>query len=276
MHSLREIAKTRRGKNRGRLLLTSGGHRRPMDGGGDIARRAFDAVAAIRSSNDLQELQANVEKSFLHDLGYEMFIGFDSVAANGLPAVNVLFGKEHGKWEEHYLEAGLQEHDPIIKATKSAIEPFFWSDVMDGRRLSAAPKRVMDEATDFGLTNGFVTPMHNPDGSITAVLLTGSHIDPLDPDLRTASHLLSVYLGTCGRRLSRLQHLQNSSIKLSKRQRECLLWTRAGKSAADIGDILSISQRTVEMHLVEACRKLNVRTRIQAVVEAGILGLLEL
>lgn len=247
-----------------------------MDGGGDIARRAFDAVAAIRSARDLQELQSSVEKSFLRDLGYRMFLGFDSVAANGLPAVNVLFGKEHGQWEDHYLATGLQEHDPIIKATKSAAEPFFWSDVMEGRDLTAAPKRVMDEATDFGLTNGFVTPMHNPDGSITAVLLTGSHIDPKDPDLRTASHLLSVYLGTCGRRLSRLQHLETVSITLTNRQRECLLWTRAGKSASDIGDILSISQRTVEMHLAEVCRKLKVRTRIQAVVEAGILGLLEL
>ncbi len=61
---------------------------------------------------------------------------------------------------------------------------------------------------------------------------------------------------------------------LRPRQIECLTWAEKGKSARDTGQILGISQRTVEKHLEQACEVLGVRTRIQAVVRARELGLL--
>jgi DNA-binding CsgD family transcriptional regulator len=64
-------------------------------------------------------------------------------------------------------------------------------------------------------------------------------------------------------------------VVLSRRQLECLSWAEAGKSARDTGQILGISQRTVEKHLEQACGLLGVRTRIQAVVRARQLGLLD-
>lgn len=62
---------------------------------------------------------------------------------------------------------------------------------------------------------------------------------------------------------------------LSRRQLECLSWAEVGKSARDTGQILGISQRTVEKHLEQAYELLGVRTRIQAVVRARQLGLLD-
>jgi len=64
-------------------------------------------------------------------------------------------------------------------------------------------------------------------------------------------------------------------VVLSRRQLECLSWAEAGKSARDTGQILGISQRTVEKHLEQACAVLGVRTRIQAVVRARQLGLFD-
>lgn len=241
---------------------------------GDIARRAFDVVAEIGAVTSLETLQKTAVKGFA-PLGFASFIGFDSVASDGTPAVNILFGKEHGKWEPHYLASDLQQHDPIIKATKTALEPFFWSDALIGKELDPNEKRVMDEASEFGLDNGFVTPMHNPDGSITAVLLTGAKIDARDPDLRSASHLLSLYFGTMGRRLHRTG-VRRAMVRLTQRQRDCLMWVREGKSSTDIGDILGLSSRTVDEHVALACAKLGVRTRTQAVVEASMHGLIKL
>lgn len=65
-------------------------------------------------------------------------------------------------------------------------------------------------------------------------------------------------------------------VVLSRRQLECLSWAEAGKSARDTGQILGISQRTVEKHLEQAYEVLGVRTRIQAVVRARSLGLLDI
>jgi DNA-binding CsgD family transcriptional regulator len=63
---------------------------------------------------------------------------------------------------------------------------------------------------------------------------------------------------------------------LTARQRECLQWVRAGKSSWEIGEILGISERTVNFHIEDACRRLNVHTRQQAVIEAVIRGLIAL
>ena len=64
-------------------------------------------------------------------------------------------------------------------------------------------------------------------------------------------------------------------VVLSRRQLECLSWAEVGKSARDTGQILGISQRTVEKHLEQAYEVLGVRTRIQAVVQARRLGLFD-
>lgn len=59
------------------------------------------------------------------------------------------------------------------------------------------------------------------------------------------------------------------------RQLECLKWVGEGKSSNDIGSILGIAPSTVNEHLAEACRRLGVRTRVQAIVECFREGWLQ-
>ncbi|WP_421937327.1 helix-turn-helix domain-containing protein [Phenylobacterium sp.] len=61
---------------------------------------------------------------------------------------------------------------------------------------------------------------------------------------------------------------------LTPRQIECLSWVQEGKTAWEIGQIMGISHRTVEYYLALVFEKLDVRTRVQAVVRARSLGLL--
>jgi DNA-binding CsgD family transcriptional regulator len=65
------------------------------------------------------------------------------------------------------------------------------------------------------------------------------------------------------------------AVRLTARQLECLMWAGEGKSSVDIGGILGISSATVDGHVADACRRLGVRTRIQAIVEAYRRGWLE-
>ena len=61
---------------------------------------------------------------------------------------------------------------------------------------------------------------------------------------------------------------------ITERQLQCLAWVQEGKSATDIGMILGLSGRTVEKHLIKLCGHLGVKTRVQAVVRARELGLI--
>lgn len=63
--------------------------------------------------------------------------------------------------------------------------------------------------------------------------------------------------------------------RLSPRELECLTWVSLGKSSTDIGSILDISSRTVDAYLEKACSKLSVRTRIEAVVMAVQMEIIE-
>lgn len=62
---------------------------------------------------------------------------------------------------------------------------------------------------------------------------------------------------------------------LSVREAECLLWASRGKSSSDIGEILSLSPRTVDSYLEKVCAKLGVRSRIEAVVAAVRMGVID-
>jgi LuxR family quorum sensing-dependent transcriptional regulator len=55
---------------------------------------------------------------------------------------------------------------------------------------------------------------------------------------------------------------------LTAREREVLQWVAQGKSAWEIGAILSIAKRTVDEHAATASRKLGAVNRVHAVVIA--------
>lgn len=67
----------------------------------------------------------------------------------------------------------------------------------------------------------------------------------------------------------------DDEVVLSPRQAECLFWVQQGKSSRDIASILGVSHRMVERHVFKACQRLGVRTRMQAVIRARSLGLIQ-
>ena len=62
---------------------------------------------------------------------------------------------------------------------------------------------------------------------------------------------------------------------LTPREIEVLAWLAEGKSDWQVGQILLISPKTVNYHVERAKKKLDVATRMQAVVTAVRRGLLE-
>ncbi len=68
-------------------------------------------------------------------------------------------------------------------------------------------------------------------------------------------------------------HTPLITLGLTPRAAETLLWVAQGKTNADIGAILSISESTVKKHLLEIFEKLGVETRSAATLRAlEVLG----
>lgn len=62
--------------------------------------------------------------------------------------------------------------------------------------------------------------------------------------------------------------------RLSERELQCLEWVAVGKTSWEIGLIIGRSERTVNFHLCNGCRKLQVFGRQAGVAQALRHGLL--
>jgi len=93
----------------------------------------------------------------------------------------------------------------------------------------------------------------------------GTDVD-LAANAKPGLHLISLYA------FERMRQLlgRKSEVKppLTPREREVLAWSAQGKSAWEIGTILSVGKRTVDEHAQTAMRKLGAVNRTQAVAIA--------
>lgn len=70
-------------------------------------------------------------------------------------------------------------------------------------------------------------------------------------------------------------HHNDTLIKLSGRERDCLSYLAIGLRPADIAHLLNISEKTLEKHISGAKLKLKARTRDHAVAKALMLNLIQ-
>lgn len=83
-------------------------------------------------------------------------------------------------------------------------------------------------------------------------------------DFEILASIIDARLGKSARNAVFSRH-----VALNERELECLTWSARGKTSPEIAQIVSISKRTVNFHIENACRKLNVSTRTEAVVKAA-------
>lgn len=172
------------------------------------------------------------------------------------------------EWKLHYMKRGLHRIDPTIHKSALSIAPVDWSRFEHDEKFKA----VFFAANDFGLPNqGITVPVRGPfgDRGLLSVTFNGTdsewdkHKGEIIADLQHAAvhiHDALMRSDVISRALRR--------PKLSTREVEVLQWVAAGKTYQDIGEILTISDRTVEVHVRSTRDKLGALTTVQAVGRA--------
>jgi LuxR family quorum-sensing system transcriptional regulator CciR len=174
-------------------------------------------------------------------------------------------------WVQHYQQRGYASIDPVHRTAFTRSAPYRWHDITG---LNTLERRLLDEARDAGLISGLSIPIHEPGGSILLLSLSGP-LPCVDSviNLRLA-YMISTQLHFELQRLSRIQS-RGPARYLSPRQRECLVWVARGKSSWAIGRILGISHHTVDYHIAEAMKILDVNSRTAAAINAMVQGLIQ-
>jgi LuxR family quorum sensing-dependent transcriptional regulator len=178
-------------------------------------------------------------------------------------ADRLLAGTMPTGWLEHYQRENYGAVNPLAQRAAQATRPFAWQtrewNARDNRLLAA----WKDDNISAGMPVGIGVPWLGL-GESRAIVIGGENTD-LHPNDRRTLHFAG---------LAALQRIQELSVpvtphlSLSHRERECLTWVSAGKSDWEIGAILSLSEKTVNIYIERAKAKLEVSTRVQAVVQA--------
>jgi len=168
-------------------------------------------------------------------------------------------------WPEHYFEQGYMARDPVLIQSAQSSDPYTWSELLANPTYNAGQKRILHEAIEFGVDDGFVIPILTLRYGMTLMALGGAQ-KSLSTRQRAELQLASIYAHARIRELLPSKRGLRALPALSPRERECLAWAAAGKSDWEIGEILSISERTSYAHIENVRRKYGVASRNQAIV----------
>ena len=131
---------------------------------------------------------------------------------------------------------------------------------------------IRDLFTGYGLQRGASFPTHDSSGVRGAVIFSGDGPGFCLQQMMEL-HFLSVHIFAA---LARIREVTaRTPDTLTVRETECLTWTAAGKTSAEIAEILTLSEHTVNHYLNRAARKLDAVNRTQAVAQALRRGLIE-
>ena len=213
----------------------------------------------------------------------------DFMEAQGAHALHAWFGLDSDSpsvgtypdwWSEWWWENDFEGHDHVAQHCMQRVEPILFGIDIDSDNPAATPQSLESSRVawdGFGLRNAIVFPVHSPLGRPAGGLTFGVHtkgdefrrlLDDIQPVLHVAAMAAHI----------RIQALflkeRTDGIRLSNRERECLLWLAKGLRTARIAHRLGIREVTVNFYVGKAKKKLGVLTREQAVAKAILLGLI--
>ena len=177
-------------------------------------------------------------------------------------------------WIDHYLASDYGDLDPTFQAAVGRVLPFQWREIGGRNDLTSGQRRVLNEASDHGIYHGATIPIHGPDSGLSALNVVGSSAAGFEEAFaQNFRDLIWVAVNTHEAFLSLAEDVaEQGRVRLTDRERDCLLWTARGKTAWEVGQILTISEETVLFHLKNATRKLGVFSKHHAVVKAIVQG----
>jgi len=124
----------------------------------------------------------------------------------------------------------------------------------------------------FKMVRGGCFPVHDATGTRGAVSFVGDRA-PFSRQEMLELLYISVHV------FDRLAEIRSFDVRvtdtLTTREIDCLNWTAAGKTSAEIAEILTLSEHTVNHYLNRATKKLDTVNRTQAVAKALRIGLIE-
>ncbi|MDH0863058.1 autoinducer binding domain-containing protein [Mitsuaria sp. GD03876] len=171
----------------------------------------------------------------------------------------------------------LGKRDPVMQHCKRQSVPIVWNQQTYVK--NDAPE-LWEAQAPFGYKVGISLALHLPEGRHFVLGVNRDEGLPTNPTALTRMvadlQLFAVHAVDAAMRLLLPTPTAPDvdTPRLTPRELECLHWTMEGKTAWEVGAILSITERTAVLHINNAMHKLGCTNKHQAVLKALRLGLI--
>jgi DNA-binding CsgD family transcriptional regulator len=172
-----------------------------------------------------------------------------------------------------YDQEGLMVNSPVLRRLRNSTLPFM-HDTLDAHaeRDDGKTRLIISLFERFRMPRCAYFPTHDASGLRGAISLAGDR-ERFSPEEMKDLTYISIHV------FDRLAEIRNMDTRitdtLNDREIDCLNWTAAGKTSAEIADILGLSEHTVNHYLNRATKKLDTVNRTQAVAKALRVGLIK-
>lgn len=230
----------------------------------------------VNQAPDREAFDARLVK-FAHAHDFEIISGSLVVEVPGKRQLCAAVGNT----PRAYLDAAMSfvdgARDPVLRQLKSLTTPIIYD---QSTYVGANAADLWEQQAVFGYHNGVGLALHMSEGRHFLLGMDRVRTLPKSDKALTRMmadlQLLAVYAqdAACRLLLPELTVEIPESASLTPREREVLRWTAEGKSSWVVGEILGLSESTVNFHLRNAMQKFNVSSKHQAALKALSAGLI--
>jgi DNA-binding CsgD family transcriptional regulator len=179
-------------------------------------------------------------------------------------------------WFARYQSENYIEIDPIVRHCSKSILPVVWH--QEPTPAEPRARKMFCEAQQHGLMSGVTFSVFGKNQEIGLLSLTTDSGREKDKRHVVAQlghgYMVMIYTHEVMRRLQFACKPAGEEPLMTQREAECLTWVSAGRTSWEIAHAMNISERTVNFHIANACRKLEAGTRRHAAAKALALGLI--
>ncbi|MCE3264458.1 MAG: LuxR family transcriptional regulator [Pseudoduganella sp.] len=224
---------------------------------------------ALSSTSDADSLQATAGDA-ARSLGYDFFAyGIRMPLPLSRPQT-LMINNYPPQWQQRYVEQSYLNVDPTVAHALHSTAPVQWSE-----SLFAPARHLWEDAQGHGLHVGWAQAAVNAHGAVGMLTLARSGEAISDGELAANGLRMHWLVHAVHENAARVLAPQLPQLpQLTERECDVLRWTADGKTSSEIGDILGVSERTVNFHINNCMEKLGAANKTACTIKAAMLRLI--
>eukprot|EP00435_Cladocopium_sp_Y103_P077249 s1_g988.t1 len=171
--------------------------------------------------------------------------------------------------------------DPLLGLTALPTVPFSTASAFANVAPGSVTETMWHAMLDFKIEHELNIPVRRADGAGQVSLHMAERskdvFEHFQATLPIAHTIMTAFFGVFENRFLHQSPLYvTPENPLTPREKDCLKWVAQGQSNGDIAESLNVSVRTAKFHVENAMKKIDAKTRAEAVAIALTRGLIQL